>query len=329
MIDFKKIFSRKTPFVLAFLVSVFFISCPSLAKWIATHPAFRNSTNAALDIAQSIQYGMIFPFGKWLGSPWKYIIVFPYWYLVFSLVFEFVSRTRKFWKWFFIIAFLLHGILFVFPDTLLLFENNKPSTSKGSVSRGSVADAKRVPMRGKNYTTYSFWGYLFNRTYAHDKVKQTILNAYETCETSCPNTRFLLGEIGFPNGGKFLPHRTHRNGMSVDFMSPLKKGEKYLGTGYHRYNFLNLWGYAFEFDEDGKDGKREMDFETMALHLQALDKSAKNNGLYIQKVILHPDLRNKLLQTKEGKRIKHLPFTKNPVILRHDDHYHVDFGARR
>ncbi|MGB1217250.1 MAG: penicillin-insensitive murein endopeptidase, partial [Saprospiraceae bacterium] len=249
-------------------------------------------------------------------------------FLIFSLVFEFISRTKKFWKWFLIIAFIIHGFLFVFPNTLLLFDNNKTSQTKGSVSRGSIEHAKRVPMRGANYTTYSFWGYLFARTFTHDKVKQTILDAYQTCESTCPNTKFLLGEIGFPNGGKFLPHRTHRNGMSVDFMSPLKKGEKHLGTGYHRYNALNLWGYGMEFDKEGKDGKRELDFETIALHLQALEKSAKKNGLSIQKVILHPDLRNKLLRTKEGKKIRHLPFTKNPVILRHDDHYHVDFKLR-
>lgn len=222
----------------------------------------------------------------------------------------------------------MYTFLFIFPSTILLFENNKPSISKGTVSNGKIENAKRVPMRGKNYTTYSFSGYLFGRTFAHDKVKQTTLDAYEICKETCPEITFLLGEIGDHNGGQFLPHRTHRNGMSVDYMTPLTKNGKSVGTHYFNYHLFNLWGYRMEFDKNGKKGKQEIDFNTTAKHIQALEKAAAKNGLRIQKIIFAPELRKKMLQTEEGKKIRHLPYTKNPVIIRHDDHYHVDFVLR-
>ncbi len=321
-----KSISKRIPFLLAICVTVFFIMAPFIAKWIALHPSFKGALSQAHLITDFIHNILIYPFGQWVKSAWKYAIVFPYWFLVFSLLSILISKTKKIWKWGFIISLCLYLFLFIFPNTLLWFENNNQSISKGSVSNGSVKYAKRIPLRGDNYTTYSFTCYLLGRTFVHEKVRDATLEAYEICEKTCPKTKFLLGETGTKHGGRFLPHRTHRNGMSIDFMTPLKKGNKKVGLSYWNYNVFNLFGFGFGFDDQGKSGKREIDFEVVALHLQALEKAAKKNGLRIKKVIFYPKLRNKLLATKEGEKIKHLPFTKNPVIVKHDDHYHVDFA---
>ena len=37
-----------------------------------------------------------------------------------------------------------------------------------------------------------------------------------------PDTVYKYTETGFENGGKFRPHKTHQNGLSVDFMTPVK-----------------------------------------------------------------------------------------------------------
>jgi len=72
-----------------------------------------------------------------------------------------------------------------------------------------------------------------------------------------------------------------------------------------------------------------MDFEAIAQHLYALKKSAKKNGLVIEKVIFDPVLRRHLKKTSVWSKIKHLPFSKKRVAWRHDDHYHVDFAERK
>jgi len=317
------------PFVPALVMALLFYALPSIAHWIAADEMFRNATRQSSNIARAIQSGLIYPFGKWLPTTWEYILVFPYWLIVFSIIGFFYKKTKKFWKWVFIAFLSLYLFFFIFPDTLLWLENSKPSISSGTVSNGNIKNAKRIPLRGNNYTTYSYTCYLLGRTFVHDKVKHTVLDAYSICEESCPNKKFLLGETGHRRGGSFLPHRTHRNGLSVDFMTPLLNGKNNrVKLHYFNYHLFNLWGYGMDFDNNGNGNKGNIDYETTAKHILALEKAANKNGLRIQKIIFHPSLRKKLLATVSGKKISHLPYTKNPVIIRHDDHYHIDFAVK-
>ena len=215
-------------------------------------------------------------------------------------------------------------VLFIFPDILLFGEKPVSSINQGHISKGSLSSGKRVNYRGDNFSTYSFSLYLLGRTFAHDKVRSTILDAYEICETTSPNTNYVLGEIGWKNGGQFLPHRTHQIGTSVDFMTPYLKYEK----SFSRNNIFNYWGYKLEFDEAGESDKYQIDFEATAQHLLALKKAAVKNDLIIQKVIFDPVLQRHLRKTSVWRKIKNLPFSKKRVAWRHDDHYHVDFAVK-
>jgi len=303
-------------------MTLLYFSLPLIAKWIVTDPTYaKYAGNDARIIVAQIQKGFVFPFGKWLSSAFRSILVFPYLLLFFGLIRFLFVRFKRTWK---IVGISFLGILiflFIFPNTLMLFQNNQPSISSGSVSNGQIKNAKRMKYRGENYTTYSFAGYLLGRTFVHSELKKTIVETYFECEKTCPNINFVLGEIGSRKGGRFLPHRTHRNGLSVDFMTPLLK----YGEAFQANHLFNLWGYRWEFDDKGVKGNVEIDYETMAKHLFTLEKLGKQNGLRIQKVIFDPVLRPYLLATETGGKLKHLPFTKNRVVIRHDDHYHVDF----
>ncbi len=316
----------KSRFVILFtlLFSIFYFLMPTIGEWIVSDPTYAKYAGKDADrIVSYLQSSFIYPFGEWLKGSSRYFIVIPYYFLLFLTIRYLFGKFKHFFKILGTSTLILFFFGYLFPNTLMIFENNKPSISQGSVSQGSVQNAKRMYFRGENFTTYSYPGYLAGRTFAHDKVRQTMMDSYKICEESCPKITFVVGEIGRKHGGQFLPHRTHRNGMSVDFMTPLLKNEKH----YRSHHLFNLWGYRFEFDNKGKKGNVEIDYETMAKHLLALEKTAKQNGLAIQKVIFDPVLRPYLLKTKTGQQLKHLPFTKNRVVIRHDDHYHVDFRS--
>ena len=322
----RRYFKHPLPYVLALLGAVLYFALPAICQWVAAKPTF--AEYAYLDASRfsiSLQKGMLYPFGKWLTKAQRVYLVFPYLLLLFLLLRAFYIHTRRAWPYAIVVGLGLLGLLYLFPNILLSFENNKTSQSIGHVANGRIVDAKRMQFRGSNFTTYSFACYLLGRTHVNDRVRKVMLEAYEACEKVKPRVTFVVGEIGNARGGKFLPHRTHQNGLSVDFMSPLLKKER----PYRSNHLFNLWGYRHEFDNKGKKGKVEIDFETMALHLYELNKATEAAGLVIQKVIFDPVLRPYLLATEYGPKIKHLPFTRKRVIIRHDDHYHVDFGIRK
>ena len=307
---------------MALFMTLLYFSLPWIAERVVADPTFaKYAGKDAQAIAYIIQKGFVFPFGKWLNLVYRGIVVFPYWLLIFGFIRWNFVRFKRVWEIAALTFFTMFFLLFLFPNTLMIFENDKPSISSGSVSNGRIQNAKRMNYRGNNFSTYSFGGYLLGRTFVHSRVKKTILETYEQCEKICPDVNFVLGETGRQHGGRFLPHRTHRNGLSVDFMTPLLKN----GKPHNSNHLFNLWGYSLEFDNEGKKGNVEIDYETMAKHIFTLEKIARKNGLRIQKVIFDPILRPYLLATPTGKKLKHLPFTKNRVYVRHDDHYHIDF----
>ena len=65
-----------------------------------------------------------------------------------------------------------------------------------------------------------------------------------------PGTVHVYGETGKREGGPFPPHRTHRNGTSVDFMVPVRDAD---GDSVPLPTWpWNRFGYDLEFTLDGR-----------------------------------------------------------------------------
>ncbi|MEM1320251.1 MAG: hypothetical protein AAGG75_08340 [Bacteroidota bacterium] len=321
----KRYFKHPAPYLIALLLGLLFYAIPPISKLIIQHPTFSNAAKDASFISGQLQRGLLYPLGKWLSLSNLQFIALPWFIVLLLLLRIFYLHTRKFWKYALIVGSVGLLFLYLFPNILLVFDNNQASQSHGHVAKGRIVNSKRIPYRGANYTTYSFLGYLGGRTFVHDKVRELVLTTYDACLESHPDRQFILGETGHRSGGRFLPHRTHQNGLSVDFMSPLLKN----GQPYQPFSHcFNLWSYGWEFDKKGQSGKVSIDFEGMAGHLYQLKRHCASEGLVIQKVIFDPVLRPLLLATPSGQKIKDLPFTKNRVYVRHDDHYHIDFGIK-
>lgn len=98
----------------------------------------------------------------------------------------------------------------------------QPSTCYGTTQQGRLEAAVKLPIQGQNFSAYSLLAVNLGRTYVHSKVRDVIVKAYQQLATTQSNTQFVYGETGFEKGGKFAPHKTHQNGLSVDFMVPVR-----------------------------------------------------------------------------------------------------------
>ncbi|WP_341905848.1 hypothetical protein [Fluviicola taffensis] len=208
-------------------------------------------------------------------------------------------------------------------------ENNEPSVSSGTVSNGSLKNGKLFPFKGPNFIYFDSTSYLSKHAFTNEKVHRTVLSTYKEFETILPHFEFGLMECSNEHGGKIWPHRTHQNGLSVDFMSPLLKN----GSSSMDFNTIGLPHYLMDFDENGvytEDTTYSIDFNLLAKHLLELNTQAKKNGLKIEKVILKIALKDNLFATEYGKKLKASGIyfaTKLSDLIDslHDDHYHVDF----
>lgn len=198
------------------------------------------------------------------------------------------------------------------------------SVCYGTTRNGRLHDGVKLPANGKNFSTYSSLAGLLGRTYVHGSVYDVVLAAYTIVAKSAPGKTFVYGETGKKNGGPFRPHKTHQNGLSVDFMIPVinAKGESVsLPTSP-----LNKFGYSIEFDGKGRWKEYTIDFDAMAEHLLALQQAAQQRNVGIWRVIFDPKLQPLLFATEPGKRLPSiLKFSKKRSWVRHDEHYHVDF----
>jgi penicillin-insensitive murein endopeptidase len=201
------------------------------------------------------------------------------------------------------------------------------SVCYGTTSKGKLEGAVQLPSEGVNYISYSATAELLGRTYVHSKVRDIIVDSYKALETVAPNKVFKYAETGFEKGGRFKPHKTHQNGLSVDFMVPVVNEE---GDSVHLpSHYFNKLGYNIEFDENGKYDEYTIDYDAMAAHIVALHRSAKRHGAGIWRVIFDPQLQPNLLETKHGAYLKkHIRFSNKRSWVRHDEHYHVDFRVR-
>ena len=213
---------------------------------------------------------------------------------------------------------------------LLLFASvesfSEVSVCFGTTSNGRLENGVRLPSKGKNFVVYSAAARIAGRTYVHSVVRDIIVSSYKDLETEQPNKVFKYAETGFREGGKFKPHKTHMNGLSVDFMTPVlnQKGESvHLPT-----NFLNRLGYDIEFNAAGVYDGLVIDYEALAAHIVVLHKNSKKLGYDLWRVIFDPKLQSSLFKTEYGAYLKeNVQFSKKRSWVRHDEHYHVDFSV--
>ncbi len=137
-------------------------------------------------------------------------------------------------------------------------------------------------------------------------------------------------ETANQKGGNLYPHRTHQNGLSIDFMMPLIKDNK----PYYKLDSLGTRHYLLAFNDKGEystDTSIKVDFNLIAQHILILNEKAKKEDLKVKKVIIKIEFKDELFATEYGKKLKKsgiyvvrgLPKMINAL---HDEHYHIDFG---
>lgn len=200
------------------------------------------------------------------------------------------------------------------------------SRCHGTVGHGSIEDSVKLPLSGPNFEAYSALGVVLGRTHVHSKVADVVGAAYAAMAVTVPDARFVYGETGWPSGGRLRPHRTHQNGLSVDFFVPVRdaagRSVPLPTTATRRF------GYDIEFDAQGRYEDLSIDFAAMAEHLHQLHLAARAWGVGIALVIFDPPLLPRLFATPRGPYLKqNLRFMSGRAWVRHDEHYHVDFDV--
>lgn len=205
------------------------------------------------------------------------------------------------------------------------------STAVGSVSSGALENATLIPFKGENYEYFDAASYMGGRAFTHNKVATITVNSYAALLEQGVDRKFKVMEFSNKHGGKMFPHRTHQNGLSVDYMMPLQKD----GAPYYELDKKGASHYLLEFDKEGRyveDLDVSIDFDMAARHILELDKQARKQGMRIQKVIFNTNLKDELYATEYGKKLKTsgIYITRNLSKLindLHDDHYHIDFTS--
>ena len=194
----------------------------------------------------------------------------------------------------------------------------------GTVSKGRLADGVKLPGSGPNFAAYSKLGVAAGRTYLHSSAAAAVVAAYAALAGADPSVAYVYGETGLAGGGRMRPHRTHQNGLSIDFFVPVRKAS---GVSVPLPTDIGKrFGYDIEFDAVAKYGEYTIDFPAMAEHLYRLHVAAENQGIAIAQVIFENAFLPKLLATPRGAYLRqHLHFMPRQAWVRHDEHYHVDF----
>ncbi|SIO34314.1 penicillin-insensitive murein endopeptidase [Salinivibrio sp. ES.052] len=220
------------------------------------------------------------------------------------------------------LSFILSVFCLLFP----LAGTAQQSTCHGTTSNGHLANGVQLPSDGANFIGYSLIARWAGRTYVHSAVRDIIVASYQSLEAEQPDKVYQYAETGFESGGQFKPHKTHRNGLSVDFMTPVVDAE---GRSVHLpTHLLNKFGYSIEFDGNGQYQDKHIDYTAMAAHIVALHREATRRGYDLWRVIFDPTLQPALYDTPYGQYLKqHIQFLTRRSWVRHDEHYHVDFAV--
>ncbi|MCW8879136.1 MAG: penicillin-insensitive murein endopeptidase [Kangiellaceae bacterium] len=212
----------------------------------------------------------------------------------------------------------------IFLLFLISFQANSQSTCYGTTSKGRLESGVELPPKGKNFVAYSEVARTLGRTYVHSIVRKIIVDAYQSLEKEQPNKVYKYAETGFRQGGQFKPHKTHRNGLSVDFITPVIDED---GNSVHLPTSpVNRFGYDIEFNENDRFEGLVIDYEALGAHIVELHKSSTKFEVDIWRVIFDPKLQPKLFNTRYASYLKkHVQFSTKRSWVRHDEHYHVDF----
>lgn len=194
----------------------------------------------------------------------------------------------------------------------------------GTTSEGWLEHGCKLPDAGDNFTAYSRLGSALGRTYVHCEVAGLMLAAYVDLKKRHPDKVFVYGETGWASGGSFKPHKTHQNGLSVDFMVPVVDG---FGKSVPLpTSAFNKYGYGIDFDSEGATAKLTIDFEAVSEHILAIKRAADERQVKIRRVIFDPELQPFLRTTKAWPALEgRVKFSERRSWVRHDDHYHIDF----
>ena len=79
-------------------------------------------------------------------------------------------------------------------------------------------------------------------------MNKIVIESYQKLSKESPDYTFKIMECSKRKGGRPFPHRTHQNGTSIDFMTPLKEG----GKTIKRYDNIGIWRYLMKFNEHGQ-----------------------------------------------------------------------------
>lgn len=200
----------------------------------------------------------------------------------------------------------------------------KESICYGTTSDGRLEGGVQLPGSGSNFVSYGAFPELAGRTYVHSRVRDVVVDAYRLLEVETPEKVFKYAETGAELGGSFSPHKTHQNGLSVDFMVPVLNDE---GSSVHLpTHAFNRYGYDIDFDERGRFGEYRIDFEAFGAHIVALHKAARRHGVGIWRILFDPALQSYLYETRYGDYIRsNIEIPTKRSWVRHDEHIHVDF----
>ena len=199
------------------------------------------------------------------------------------------------------------------------------SQCHGRPGNGRLDNGVRLPVGGDNFSAYSLVAVGAGRTYLHATSAKAVVDAYARLKASSPSVRYVYGETGLASGGPFKPHKTHQNGLSIDFFVPVRDGA---GASVALPTSMQTrFGYDIEFGANARYQQYRIDFPALAEHLYQLHAAAQANGAGIDKVIFDTRFLPQLFATPRGPWLrKNLPFMMGKPWVRHDEHYHVDFS---
>jgi penicillin-insensitive murein endopeptidase len=199
------------------------------------------------------------------------------------------------------------------------------SVSAGTPANGSLKNGVSFASHGTGFVTHSALGHFLGRQYVHSAVHDAVVAAFASLHASEPGRTFVLGETGLKAGGRFRPHRTHQNGLSVDIFMPVRDE-----AGRHVPMPTAPWnkfGYSLEFDAGGR-GERGLaiDFESLANLLIEVERQARGRGLALDRIIVAPEYVERVLSTRAAGIRELAPlFMRRPAWVRHDEHVHIGF----
>jgi penicillin-insensitive murein endopeptidase len=198
------------------------------------------------------------------------------------------------------------------------------SASVGTPSKGSLKDGVSFAAQGPGFVTYSTLGNLIGRQYVHSRVHDALVAAFAALHAAAPDRTFVLGETGLKAGGRFPPHRTHQNGLSVDIFMPVLDSQ--LQHAVMPTAPWNKFGYSLEFDRSGRGEGLTIDFESVAQLLLEVHRQADLHGLAVDQIIVAPEYVDRVLSANApGIRNLEQLFMRKPAWVRHDEHLHIDF----